>query len=593
MNFLTYLKLHGSDILLEAFANYFGNDEYFNLDIIGVSIEDKENTKFKFYANTLVEYEVGIEKDKEERNKYLVVGEGNLCEPGLGIKVVEIEKEGSYKIKSNKKMTPSFLPIINNNEIDDEATAFLKEYYPEALLGEPINTDILVSRMGLKLERHRLSLDDSVFGLISFKNGKIKCYDNSKEEYINVNEGTIIIDNKCSCNYAGNNTDNFTIVHECIHWYKHRKYFLFRKSQEVYLSCENDFVNDQDIFYLEYHANKIASSVLMYPKTIKKIIDMSKEEDFIEKMKNVIDTVSSIFGVSRMAVKTKLLDMGYKIKGIYDYIDKKYIKSYAYSKDIDKDETFSVTIRELLLSSYTNDKVNDLLKSNRYVYVDNHICIKDSKYVYFDIFLKEYNLTNYALNHIDECCLLFNIKSNKSLNSEYLSHSYTICRSKSKKEIMKIEEFKAPSIIIGQPDLLKKELEKANILLKRIEGKTIGGALEQCRLSMGYSRQALSDAALYSDKTIRDIETKKGRTVKMENILRIALGLHLPPIITERLLEIGNYSLDNINSELNKIFTFIIYYRYNCSYYQINKILEENGFEPLFIDKMQDENRNC
>ena len=43
---------------IEAFANYFDNDKYFNLDITGVSIEDKENTKIKFYANTLVEYEV-------------------------------------------------------------------------------------------------------------------------------------------------------------------------------------------------------------------------------------------------------------------------------------------------------------------------------------------------------------------------------------------------------------------------------------------------------------------------------------------------------------------------------------------------------
>ncbi len=593
MNFLTYLKLHGKDILLEAFANYFNNDEYFNLDIIGVSIEDTGNTKFKFYANTLVEYETGTEKDREERNKYLVVGDGNFCETGIEIKVAEIEKEGIYKIKNNKEMTPSFIPLISNECIDDEATSFLKEYYPEALLGNPINTEILISRMGLKLEKHRLSLDDSIFGLICFRDGKIKCYDNGQEEYINVSEGTIIIDTKCSCNYAGNNTDNFTIVHECVHWYKHRKYFLFKKSQEAYLSCENDFVNDQDISYLEYHANKIASSVLMYPITIKKLIDCSQTEDFIEKMREVIDIISISFGVSRMAAKLKLLDMGYKVKGIYDYIDEKYINPYAYSKDIDKDETFSVTIKELLFSSYTNNKVNDLLKTNKFVYVDNHMCIKDSKYICYDPILNEYKLTNYALRHIDECCILFTIKSNRRVNNEYLSHSHSACRSKSKKEIMKIEEFKDPSTIIKQPDLLKNESEKADILLKRIDGKTIGEALEQCRISMGYSRQALADAALYSDKNIQLIETKKGRNVKMENILRIALGLHLPPIITERLLEIGGYSLSDTNSQLYKTLTFIIHHMYHCSYYQINRILEENGLEPLFVDKMQDENRNC
>ena len=60
---------------------------------------------------------------------------------------------------------------------------------------------------------------------------------------------------------------------------------------------------------------------------------------------------------------------------------------------------------------FQNSKIVEGIIAGNYVFVENHVCLNDNKYITRDLNDKVV-LTEYARKHIDECCLKFtcNIK---------------------------------------------------------------------------------------------------------------------------------------------------------------------------------------
>ena len=56
-----------------------------------------------------------------------------------------------------------------------------------------------------------------------------------------------------------------------------------------------------------------------------------------------------------------------------------------------------------------NSKFKDLMNTERFVYVDSHFCLNDEKYVVM-VDLGIYQMTDYAYEHMDECCLTFDVR---------------------------------------------------------------------------------------------------------------------------------------------------------------------------------------
>jgi hypothetical protein len=96
-------------------------------------------------------------------------------------------------------VTNNLVPLIRKAQFDDEATAFLIKYCPEAIetpMAVPI-ADIARNKMGLKVITDvRLSEDFSVFGQMCFTDGLATIYDKDEDEYryINVDRGTMFVD---------------------------------------------------------------------------------------------------------------------------------------------------------------------------------------------------------------------------------------------------------------------------------------------------------------------------------------------------------------------------------------------------------------
>lgn len=318
--------------------------------------------------------------------------------------------------KLNRPLKDNFLPFYNDKDYESVADGFLNKYYPEYFSAEEFDVGTLLSNMGLKLQTERLTKDKCIFGMIAYEDVSIEVFDilgNPSEKAIKAN--TIIIDGNCIVPLSKQDKNLFTIVHECVHYYVHRKYYYYQKmfnSVPLVSRCHivDEYSNhDEDKKWMEIHANKIASRILMPLNKIRKSIDYflkSHELNNRTEYEKMLDYLKSVYKVSYEALKLRLRDLQYnKLKGIREYVDGEYLRSYIFDNEIESNESYSIETIQLARVIFLNHNLKMLLECQKYVYVEGHVCLNVPKYV--DTNGDIYILTDYALNHIDECCLKF------------------------------------------------------------------------------------------------------------------------------------------------------------------------------------------
>lgn len=214
--------------------------------------------------------------------------------------------------------------------VEDEAEAFLKKDYPKALL-QPMPVPAVEVAHGMGMDVYYAPLDDFVFGRTYFGNDKVKIYtDNTLKETTEImtHPGTMLINpNVYFMRNVG--TANNTIIHECVHWDRHRKAFELQKlltGRMNYIFCEvvdtyEGIPEDsQSIRWMEWQANQLAPRILMPAKMTKKVFDnvlknlytANPQCRYAELVQEAVERVASYFQVSIFAAKLRLIELGYE-----------------------------------------------------------------------------------------------------------------------------------------------------------------------------------------------------------------------------------------------------------------------------------------
>lgn len=180
------------------------------IEIIDTRIE-------KVYVNDLpgtkVAFDVILEVDLEIKEADYHYDESDTC--NLWIRVPcegdllknindwEINEDGVEQyFKKNAPancLSDSLVPYISSNQLEDIATEFLKEYYPQALSpasgGVPIKVDpyVLAETLGLKVEE-KVIQNDSVFGQIYFEDTDADVSDLFSDGSSRISARTIVVD---------------------------------------------------------------------------------------------------------------------------------------------------------------------------------------------------------------------------------------------------------------------------------------------------------------------------------------------------------------------------------------------------------------
>lgn len=598
-----YIEEHrdGLDIKLHK-VRKIGEIEIIETRIKKVYVNDLPKTKVAF--DVILEVELVI---KEADYHYDESDTCNLwirvpCEGDLLIHVSdwEINEEGVEQyFKKNLPgscLSDSLVPYISSCQLEKIATEFLKEYYPSALSetknGIPIHVDptVLAKNLGLTIER-KVIKDDSVFGQIYFEDAETDVSDLLEKGTTFIKAKTIVVNPRrfFLSNYG---SENNTIIHECVHWVKHRKAFLLEKlfdSKVSRITCEavdkaERQKTQKELQIMEWQANQLAPRIQMPIKPFRKrarnyiatfqLLNHAKYE--FEVLEEVIDSLAQEFKVSRQSAKIRLVQLGFhQAIGTYTYIDGHYVRPHCFKYGfIGPSQTFSISAQKAAYERITNSELFRLTENGDYLFVENHFVYNAPLYVKNSGKGGQLELTDYALDHMDECCLVFDLKIKNIINEDY----QTVCfLNRNDGDVTFEYKFNNKLQNVPKADQIayrKKQLQENAKIRKQMTDEP-----EQCIQLLlkwrGKNYSDLGDAIDLNPKTIS--RTVKGETVpKVETVARICFGLHLPPDISQKLFDVFGCKL-NFNNMEHQCIREALTYKYPEPFDVILDFLEDYG----------------
>ncbi|TQS71925.1 ImmA/IrrE family metallo-endopeptidase [Ornithinibacillus gellani] len=554
-------------------------------------------------SQVLIAETIKREKEIDDITQWFRISCRAILENGLHeFSVTDIAVYIKEKQNGHHQLSEYLVPIISKNQLDEIAEGFLKKYYPKALtVPMKVPPKKIAEIMGLKIVQVHITKTGIIFGQIYFSNAITKIYDMRADTYkkVKVKRGTILIDPDVFFMRNVGSLNN-TIIHECVHWELHKKFF---ELESLYnpeargISCQviegaKPESNRTPLDWMEWQANALAPRILMPKSTTKQ-----KIEEFIIKHKEsqktshslyevVINELAEFFGVSKVAAKIRMIDLGYKqAMGIFNYIDEKYVPSHSFDEEaLKNNQTFSISAHDLLFEYAVRPKLREMIDSGNFLYVDSHVCINDPKYIEYDIngYVK---LTNYARNHIDECCLIFDIKV--KVNNQYGFKSYkksVLFRNVASDRFVEVS-FSESSHNMGAEEKakeIKKMSDKANKIatIQRQLPFTFGESVVSHMERLDFTVEKLAEAADISDKTVQRIRNEINYRPKFGTIIAICVGLKLPPPLSEDLIrKSGNIYIPGNQKHI--LYQMIINGMYHCPIEVCNELMIGSNFNKL------------
>lgn len=579
-----------------------------NFEVKLVDITDSEGNKILFDVIVSAEIEIAetVKRNREIDGieQWFRISCSAELENGLqNFNISNIHIYNKYRNNKKNRLSEYLVPIIYKEHLDDIAEGFLAKYYPEALT-EPmaVPTREVAKRMGLEVKEVHITKTFSVFGQTYFSDCEMQYYDLEARVYkpLAVKRGTILVDPNV---YFMRNVGsmNNTIIHECVHWDMHKKFFelekLYNEEAKV-ISCQvQEGIRPESkrspLDWMEWHANSLAPRILMPVKQtrqkVEELIAKNKRvlqtDNITDIMESVVFELSDFYEVSRQAAKIRMIDFGYtEVIGVLTYIDDHYISNFAFEKAaLKNNQTFSIGMQDALFEYATNDDFRKLLDSGKYVYVDAHFCINDSKYIrqnengYAE-------LTDYARQHIDECCLVFDLKARK--NNSYGASYYTECvlfRNAVSDTIVEAkysnsDQNQLTEARAAELKRINNEAKQTTKILRSLPATfsdTLVAHMDRLDLTVEY----LEEKSLVNAKTIQRMRNDDRKPHKLPTVVAICIGLQLNPVLSGDLIRKAGHTF-RIDEE-HIIYQMLLNSYYQNPIYECNEILRSNNFNPL------------
>jgi hypothetical protein len=597
--------------------------EVSDLDIQAVRIQDKGGFDIAF--DVILSAEITVSEycrsdvETDERVQWFLLRCG--CTLDDGMQRFHIDDTSLYsksRYESDGGMTESLVSIIKKDQFDAEATAFLQLYYPDALISPmALPVEEVASNMGLEVKRVSLTRNLTLFGMTIFADTSIRYYDrkNALSSFFGVGKGTILVDpDVCFMRNIG--CERNTIIHECVHWHKHRKYHELAKAcdpERRLVACRvsekergaSTRWDDND--WMEWHANGIAPRILM-PKDMARLkVDEywhEYEEAYpscppMEAADYALKSIAGFFGVSKAAAKIRMLDLGYmEAAGLYVYVDDHYISPFSFPEESDSGiHSYSIGIKDAFFEYFINQSFMGYIDSGNFIYADGHYVINDPAYVEHNRF-GGVRLTDYARGHFSECCLRFDLvlddaaKPDVEVYLEFLAYKAATSSYKKKPGF---SDDGHNQIILRKAEELKRmrdEIEEEN--LDRVEQGMDFALLARRHIEKSkLHRITLCERTLLGEKTFQRIANEDRYKPDMDTVMALCVGLQLSVSDSERLFASAGIALDG--PPRNRIFKKILMSFHGHDIYSCNEALIELDEKPIcggLYHEMIDNNQN-
>lgn len=178
-------------------------------------------------------------------------------------------------VRSEGSPMRALVPFIPERQLELDALKLLKEFGFGGCIYTPQAVDpaLLVQRMGLTIQYRHISKERNIFGAVFMDDCETSFYQPGQDvmEPETVPAGTIVVDREASQKRPAGSVNN-TVVHECVHWHRHRKACclanLMDRKQHVSCLVGGGIEGDQakSLLGMEWQANALAPKIQMpYP----------------------------------------------------------------------------------------------------------------------------------------------------------------------------------------------------------------------------------------------------------------------------------------------------------------------------------------
>ena len=346
------------------------------------------------------------EKEEDATMWFKFTCEGDL-QKNLDDVVVRSPEEYISKSYHEKPLDDSLVPYISADQYDIVAEEFLKASGYGSSLTVPTHIEPMkaAEALGLTVKQGRLSEDHSIFGRLYFCDDEVELWDETDTpSKVPVKGGTIYVDPLANFLKNYGKQDN-TIIHECFHWYKHRKAYELERLYNEHATSIGCLVvggvqgsSKKATEWMERQANAITPRIQMPMLGFKKFVSdqMHKYKykykykykaqgmDYIDALEPVIREISYFCNVSLTAAKIRLIDAGYHdAAGALNYVDDRYVRAHSWKKDaIEKNQTFTISEVDAAIQSMTY--LRNEVESEKYEFVESHFVFHSQKYITTD-----------------------------------------------------------------------------------------------------------------------------------------------------------------------------------------------------------------
>lgn len=523
-----------------------------------------------------------------------------------GLQQVSIGYASEYSrelFRAEDALTKYLVPYIYAKDLDKHAERFLEKYCPRAL-DEPIPLPIkeIVENMGLTV--YHAPLPDGIFGRTYFNDANVEVFTNkacTETAEQTICPGTILVNPDVVFMRNIGSTNN-TVIHECVHWDKHYKFFELQKLlnpdiQAISCAVVEDYKKksnklEDELSWMEWQANALAPKILIPAKTGKtKLSEILNRlhrayrgclrEGYV--MELAISEFADFFKVSTIAAKIRAVELGFEqAAGVFNFVDGKNYPPFSFKKgSLKKGQTFVIDRNNVIIQSLLNPDLSEDIAARRFIHAGGLLVINDPQYVSI-VEDSEPTLTEYALEHVDECCLVFDRTTRVS--TQYDDSFYRICflcRDADSKSFVEAsfnpKEGKNEDVQKRAREMITiaAEAKRVSDILAEVPS-SFCGTLDYHVKRRGYTNEKMEERTGISSRMIQDYRNKKDAKPTLQSVLALCIGLNLHPSFSYDLIAKAGYNI-MIASEEFLIYRYLIEHHHMENIFMWNAKLQDAG----------------
>ena len=582
--------------------------ELSDFKVIGVNFHEADTDRIECKVTVCAEVEISghgrRDYESDSTECWLSIPFSATLRNGLQQVSIGYVSEYSRELfRSEDALTKYLVPYIYAKDLDKHAENFLESYCPRAL-DEPMPLPIkeIVGNMGLTV--YHAPLPDGIFGRTYFNSTNVEVFTNkecTETAERSICPGTILVNPDVVFMRNIGSTNN-TVIHECVHWDKHYKFFELQKLlnpdiQAISCAVVEDYKKksnklEDELSWMEWQANALAPKILIPAKTGKaKLTEILNRlhrsykghlrDGYVIEL--AISEFADFFKVSTTAAKIRAVELGFEqAAGVFNFVDGKNYPPFSFKKgSLKKGQTFVIDRNNIIIESLFNPDLAEDFKAGRFIHAGGLFVINDPKYVNI-VEDTEPALTDYALEHVDECCLVFDRTTRVS--SHYDDSFYRICflcRDADSKSFVEAKfnpkEGKNEDVLKRAREMsaISEEVKRLSDILAEVPS-FFCGTLNYHIERRKYTNEKLEERSGISSRMIQDYRKKKDAKPTLQSVLALCIGLNLHPSFAYDLIAKAGYNI-MVASEENLIYRYLIDNHHMEKIYMWNEKLRDAG----------------